>query len=190
MSTGRRSTKSTSCPQESSANQNKGYTRWALKWAETHKETHLPTIDFHGRTCQFQGGEQKLTSQVVWMGETHRRVQAIWHSYHLHVQISPCSECPDPCCKKGIRHDLHESLRRKVRTGQLFEEQTEKNNQNQSWAVNKTLVDRRGLHHYKRHDHHVYQNESLFPNYSLGVAPSTECGVTLSAFAIYIWGLC
>ena len=126
MSTGRRSTKSTSCPQESSANQNKGYTRWALKWAETHKETHLPTIDFHGRTCEFQGGEQKLTSQVVWMGETHRRVQAIWHSYHLHVQISPCSECPDPCCKKGIRHDLHESLRRKVRTGQLFEEQTEK----------------------------------------------------------------
>ena len=53
--------------------------------------------------------------------------------------------------------------------------------------MNKTLVERCGLHHYRRHDHHVYQNESLFPNYSLGVAPSTECGVTRSALAIYMY---
>lgn len=70
MSTRRRSTKSTSCPQESSDSQNKGYTPWALKWAETHKETHISTIDFQGRKCQFQGGEKKtyITSRVNGWG--------------------------------------------------------------------------------------------------------------------------
>ena len=54
------------------------------------------------------------------MGETHRISQG-----NL-TQLPPAVNVLIHAVKRGIRHDLQESLRRKVRTGQVFEEQTEK----------------------------------------------------------------
>lgn len=161
-----------------------------MGWNPQGKD-HLPSIDFQRRKCQLSGGWKKTysTSQVVWMGETHRRLKAIWHSYHLHVQISPCSECPDPCCKKGMRHHLHESLRRKVRTGQVFEEQTEKTTKisHEQWTkhwwigVGYTTIDGTIIMFIRMR---ASFQTTLWELRHL----RTECGVTLSAFAIlYIY---